>query len=108
MRNFFIALTIARRELRGAVSSFRVFLACLALGVAAMAGVGSVSSAMMAGVERDAREILGGDIEIRYTHREAGPDQVEWFRQSGTVAETVEMRAMAASLSLWLIFSRLT
>lgn len=95
MRNFFIALTIARRELRGAVSSFRVFLACLALGVAAMAGVGSVSSAMMAGVERDAREILGGDIEIRYTHREAGPDQVEWFRQSGTVAETVEMRAMA-------------
>lgn len=100
MRNFAVALIIARRELRGAASSFRVFLACLALGVAAMAGVGSVSSAMMAGVERDAREILGGDVEIRYTHREAAPAQVEWFHQSGTVAETVEMRAMARKTDL--------
>lgn len=95
MKDLPIALKIARRELRGSASSFRVFLACLALGVAAMAGVGSVSTAMMAGVERDAREILGGDIDIRYTHREATEEHETWFRASGSVAETVEMRAMA-------------
>ncbi|WP_420406257.1 ABC transporter permease [Nisaea sp.] len=95
MENLSIALKIARRELRGSASSFRVFLACLALGVAAMAGVGSVSFAMMAGVERDAREILGGDVDIRFSHREATQEQEAWFRQSGRVAETVEMRAMA-------------
>ena len=70
MKTLPIALRIARRELRGSAASFRVFLACLALGVAAMAGVGSVSSAMMAGVERDAREILGGAIDERlYPYR---------------------------------------
>lgn len=95
MRDLPLALRIARRELRGSFSSFRIFLACLALGVAAMAGVGSVSSAMMAGVERDAREILGGDVDFRLTHRPASPEQVDWFRASGRLSEMVEMRAMA-------------
>ena len=34
-----LSLTIARRELRGGLRGFRVFLACLALGVAAIAAV---------------------------------------------------------------------
>ncbi len=37
-----IATRFARRELRGGLSGFRIFIACLALGVAAIAGVGSV------------------------------------------------------------------
>ena len=34
-----IAWTIARRELRGGLKGFRIFLACLTLGVAAIATV---------------------------------------------------------------------
>ena len=40
------AWRIARRELRGGVAGFRVFLACLALGVAAIAAVGSVGASI--------------------------------------------------------------
>ena len=36
----------ARRELRGGLSGFRIFLACLARGVAAIAAVGSVRAAI--------------------------------------------------------------
>ena len=37
-----LSLSIARRELRGGLRGFRVFLACLALGVAAIAGVAAL------------------------------------------------------------------
>ena len=39
---FGVALRIARRELRGGIRGFYVFLACLALGAAAISAVGSV------------------------------------------------------------------
>ena len=39
--NLPVAARIARRELRGGLSGFWVFLACLALGVAAIAAVGN-------------------------------------------------------------------
>ena len=55
---------IARRELRGGVRGFRVFLACLVLGVATTAAVGSLGEALKAGLARDARMILGGDVEL--------------------------------------------
>ena len=45
-----LALRLARRELRGGLKGFRVFLACLTLGVAAIAGVGSVSQAVITGL----------------------------------------------------------
>ena len=40
---------IARRELRGGLRGFRVFLACLALGVGAIAAVGSIASSVIGG-----------------------------------------------------------
>ena len=49
-----LALTIARRELRGGLRGFRVFLACLALGVAAIAAVGMVRAAIQAGLTEQA------------------------------------------------------
>ncbi len=55
------AARFARRELRGGVSGFRIFLACLALGVAAIAAVGSVRSGIEAGLAREGAALLGGD-----------------------------------------------
>ena len=37
-----LAYAFARRELRGGLKGFRIFIACLALGVAAIAEVGTV------------------------------------------------------------------
>lgn len=93
--NFSLVLSLARREIRGGIKSFRVFLACLALGVAAIAGVGSISDSVVAGLDRDARRLLGGDIELRLISRPATPDHRQFFEQSGRSSEVIEMRAMA-------------
>ena len=59
-----LALRIARRELRGGVRGLRIVLACLALGVAAIAAVGSLRAAIDAGLAANGRVMLGGDLEI--------------------------------------------
>jgi putative ABC transport system permease protein len=46
--------------MRSGRRSFRLFIACLALGVAAIAGILSFSRAVEEGLRADAREILGG------------------------------------------------
>jgi len=90
-----LPIRLALRELRGGLKGFRIFLACLMLGVAAIAGVGSLAAALVQGLREDAREILGGDAELRFAQRTAEPDQFEFLRASGAVSSTVDMRAMA-------------
>jgi len=70
--------TIARRELRGGLKGFRVFLLCLLLGVAAIAGIGTVRSAIDAGLAGEAASLLGGDAEMHFTHRKASADERAW------------------------------
>ena len=59
--NIRLALSFARREMRGGLAGFRVFLACLTLGVAAIAAVGSVTEAFRVGLQDQSQAILGGD-----------------------------------------------
>ena len=66
-----LAFRLARRELRAGLKGFRVLIACLTLGVAAIAGVGSLSEAVLAGLKADARMLLGGDIALHLHHRSA-------------------------------------
>lgn len=89
------AWTFARRELRGGLRSFRVFLTCLALGVAGIAGVGSVVAAIEAGLAREGQALLGGDVEIELTYRFAEPAERADMEALGTVSETVDFRGMA-------------
>ena len=90
-----ISLRFSLRELRGGLRGFRLFVACLALGVAVIAGIGTLSSAIVAGLERDGRSLLGGDIEFRLTHRAATPEERAFMERQGKVSEAVQMRAMA-------------
>ena len=93
LRDLPLALTYARRELRTGLKGFRIFLACLALGVAAIAGVGSVSTAMLDGIHSNARELLGGYIDIRKIYQPADPDQRAYLERGGAqVSEIVSMR----------------
>ena len=59
-----LALRFARRELRTGVRGLRIVLACLALGVAAIAAVGSLREGIDRGLQTEGRRILGGDLEI--------------------------------------------
>ena len=88
-------LRFARRELRGGLQGFRIFLACLALGVAAIAGVGSMSEAVRTGLADDARAILGGDLTFRLVHRPMTADEQDFVAERGDVSVVTDLRAMA-------------
>ena len=90
-----LALRFARRELRGGLKGFRVFLGCLTLGVAAIAGVGSLSTAILEGIRDNGRVILGGDVDLRLSHRPASGTERAWLDARATISEVLEMRSMA-------------
>lgn len=90
-----IAARFAARELRGGLKGFRIFLACLALGVAAIAAVGSVRSSIEAGLAREGAAILGGDAEIDLTYRFATPEERTWIDSiAREVSEVTDFRSM--------------
>ncbi len=90
-----IAARFAARELRGGLHGFRVFLACLALGVAAIAAVGTVRAGIEAGLARDGAALLGGDAEVEFTYRFARADELAWLTSiADGVSETVDFRSM--------------
>ena len=70
---------IARRELRSGLSGFRILIACLALGVAAIAAVGTVRSGIQAGLVSEGAALLGGDAEAEFTNRFATDDERAWM-----------------------------
>ncbi|MEC7208855.1 MAG: ABC transporter permease, partial [Pseudomonadota bacterium] len=63
-----LAWQYARYELRHSVMRFRIFLAALMLGVAAIGAVGSVAESMRSGISDNARTLLGGDFELSSLH----------------------------------------
>jgi len=92
------ALRIAARDLRGGLRGFRVFLACLTLGVAAIAAVGSVRQAVQTGLAEEGAVILGGDAEMTFTFRMADDAEAAWMREvAEAVSETVDFRSMAVA-----------
>ncbi|MEA2831380.1 MAG: putative transport system permease protein [Bradyrhizobium sp.] len=90
-----LALRYALRELRGGLRGFYVFIACIALGVMAIAGVGSVAASLADGLAREGRTLLGGDVAFSLIQREAKPDEVAFLRSRGEVSVVATLRAMA-------------
>ena len=90
-----LALRYALRELRGGLRGFYVFIACIALGVMAIAGVGSVSASFSDGLAREGRTLLGGDVAFALIQREAKPDEIAFLRSRGEVSVAATLRAMA-------------
>jgi putative ABC transport system permease protein len=90
-----LALRYALRELRGGLRGFYVFIACIALGVMAIAGVGSVAASLGDGLAREGRTLLGGDVAFSLIQREAKPDEVAFLRSRGEVSVAATLRAMA-------------
>ncbi len=90
-----LALKLAWRDLRGGLRGFGVFIACLALGVAAIASVTSVARGVGEGLSREGRRILGGDAAFSLIHREASPAERGYLASKGAVSVMATMRAMA-------------
>ena len=94
-----LAWRMARREMNGSLSKFRIFLSALVLGVAAIGAVGSVAESMRSGIDGNARLLLGGDFEISSRHQRADDAIMTLAKKWGQIANTTEMRAMLRSPS---------
>src|SRR5438105_361250 len=90
-----VTWSFARRELRGGLRGFAVFIACIALGVAAIAGVGSFARSLGDGLAREGRVILGGDVSFSLIAREASTAERKFLGDNGRVSAAATMRAMA-------------
>src|SRR5258708_3794463 len=64
-----LTFRLALRELRGGVRGFYAFIACLALGVMAIASVGSLTATLTEGLADQSRVILGGDVAFSLIQR---------------------------------------
>ncbi|MGL5362412.1 MAG: ABC transporter permease [Bosea sp. (in: a-proteobacteria)] len=90
-----LALKLAIRDLSGGIRGFGVFIACLALGVMAIAAVASTSRGLSEGLSREGRRILGGDASFTLTHREATPAERAAIERQGKVSSIATLRGMA-------------
>jgi putative ABC transport system permease protein len=90
-----LPLRFALRELRGGLRGFYVFIACIALGVMTISGVGSVAASLSDGLAREGRTLLGGDVAFSLFQREAKPDEIAFLRARGDVSVTASLRGMA-------------
>src|ERR1043166_3929367 len=103
-RAAFLPLRFALRELRGGLRGFYVFITCIALGVMAIAGVGSVAASLADGIAREGRTLLGGDVAFSMVQREARPEVVASLRAMARAANgqlgLVELKAVDGNYPL--------
>ena len=98
MSALFLAIRFARRELRSGLSGFRIFLAALTLGVAAIAGVGSLGQAFLTGLSEQGRTLLGGDIRMARQYVPADENEQAFMAGYGRVTALASMRSMATDV----------
>jgi putative ABC transport system permease protein len=92
---FALTLRLAARDLRGGLRGFYVFILCIALGVMAIAGVGSVAASLTDGIAREGRVILGGDVAFSLIPRETSAAERAFLESQGRVSVAATFRAMA-------------
>ena len=90
-----LALRFALRELRGGLRGFIVFLGCIALGTAAIAGVNSVARSITEGIASEGQTILGADIRFETEQREPTADERAFIETLGRTSTQVNLRSMA-------------
>ena len=91
-------LALALSELARSWRGFGILVACIALGVAVIAGVGALSDGLRASFERQGEVLLGGDVTMARAHRQATPEERAWMSGRGRVSETATLRSMARRL----------
>ncbi|MEI2299002.1 ABC transporter permease [Ensifer sp. MJa1] len=90
-----LALRLALREMRGGLKGFYIFLACIALGTAAIAGVNSLSQSITATIASQGQELLAGDIRFELNNRVATVDERAYLDSLGQVSVSAGLRSMA-------------
>ena len=90
-----LAFAIAFRELRAGAGGLTVFVLCIALGVMAVAAIGSLGASFDAALARQGRLLVGGDLSFERVHRRASAEERAALDGEGRVTESASLRAMA-------------
>ena len=99
-----LAFRLAFRELRGgaraSLRAMAIVLACLALGVAAIAAVGALREGVARGMAADGSRILGGSIDIQGGTQPLPDALRSWLRTRGaTLSDVTTLRSMLVTPS---------
>ena len=92
---FRLALRLALREMRGGLRGFYIFLACIALGTAAIAAVNSVAGSVTGAMHDQGQTILAGDIRFQINNRDVRPEEEAYFKGFGAISRSDTIRSMA-------------
>lgn len=96
MSGFGLAWRHALLDLRGGMRHLRLLCICLMLGVGVMGWIGLVIASLKGGIDRDAKSLLGGDIEVKQIYEEIPMAIVAWLQfHSEALSRVMTMRSMA-------------
>lgn len=95
MNDWRMAWRLARRELDLKFRGLRLLLACLFLGVGALAAIGSLTQAIQRELASRGAMVLGGDLEFAVSQRPATLDERGVMTSLGAVSETMRMQGTA-------------
>ncbi|UYV15326.1 ABC transporter permease [Porphyrobacter sp. ULC335] len=91
------AWRIARRDLNARFRGLRLLLVCIFLGTAALAAIGTLTSAIERELASSGQELLGGDLEVEVWQRDLKPDEREALAEYGKISSGYRMQAMAST-----------
>ena len=78
-----LARNLAQRDLHRSLRGLRLLFLCIFLGVATLAAIGSLTSAITGEIADRGRVILGGDMQVSMTQRRASPDELRAMQSEG-------------------------
>ncbi len=93
--NIGLATKLALRDLSGGIRGLRILIACLVLGVAAIAAIGTVRESLKVGLTQEATTLLGGDAQIEFAYRFANGRELSWMSdKAASVSVVTDFRSM--------------
>ncbi len=92
-----LAWRIARRDLNTRFRGLRLLLVCVFLGTAALAAIGTLSSAIERELATRGQELLGGDLEVEVWQRDLEPEERAALAEYGSISGGTRMQAMASA-----------
>lgn len=88
---------IARRDLNARFKGLRLLLVCIFLGTAALAAIGTLSSAIERELASRGQELLGGDLEVEVWQRDLNAEERSGLQEYGTISGGTRLQAMATT-----------
>jgi putative ABC transport system permease protein len=89
-----VALRLAWRQARGGRRHLAAVFACVALGVGALVAVGTLGAGLEATLAREAKALLGGDVELRAARPWPAEVDTALGRLAATGARVVPVREL--------------